>query len=176
VVVVGVAGSGKTVLAARLARRLGVPHDELDALHWGPGWNERPDEAFRAQVREALRGVRWVADGNYGKARDLTWGRANTLVWLDYPLAVSLSRLLLRTLRRVVTREMLWNGNRETLRGQVGADSLFPHAVRSHAQHRRRYPALLQRPEYAHLHLIRLCSPRETERWLASIPSSGQVL
>ena len=169
---VGVAGSGKTVLAARLARRLGIPHVELDALHWGPGWAEPTPEDFRARVAQALRGERWVADGNYGKAREVTWGRANTLVWLDYPLAQSLGRLFVRTVRRIALREVLWNGNRETLRGQLGADSLFPHAVRSHARHRTQYPALLQRPEFAHLKLIRLRSPRGARRWLESIPSA----
>ena len=151
VVVVGVAGSGKTYLAVRLARQLGIPHVELDALHWGPDWAEPPLEAFRARVSDALRGERWVVDGNYSKALDITWGRANTLVWLDYPLAVSLGRLLVRTARRVASREVLWNGNRETLRGQLAADSLFLHAIRSHPRRRRQYPELAQRPEFAHL-------------------------
>jgi adenylate kinase family enzyme len=37
-VVVGTSAVGKTTLAAALSRRLGVPHIELDALYWGPGW------------------------------------------------------------------------------------------------------------------------------------------
>src|SRR5438132_8383373 len=86
VVVVGTSGSGKTTLAREIARRLSLPHVELDAVHWGPGWTEPPVELFRQRTQEALQGDRWVADGNYGKVRDLVWGRAEMLVWLDYAL------------------------------------------------------------------------------------------
>jgi adenylate kinase family enzyme len=37
-VVVGTSGSGKTTMAAHLARALGVVHVELDALQHGPDW------------------------------------------------------------------------------------------------------------------------------------------
>lgn len=36
VLVVGRSGSGKTTTARRIAGELGIPHIELDALHWGP--------------------------------------------------------------------------------------------------------------------------------------------
>ena len=41
-VVVGTTGSGKTTVAAELARRLGVSHVEMDALYWGPDWTSPP--------------------------------------------------------------------------------------------------------------------------------------
>jgi hypothetical protein len=46
-------------------------------------------------------------------------------------------------------------------------DSIFLWALTSHPRHRREYPVLLARPENAHLAVVRLRSPRETERWLA---------
>src|SRR5205809_1832315 len=86
VVVVGTTGSGKTTLAGRLAQRLGVPHVELDALHWEANWVEAGDEVFRERAARALTGSAWVVDGNYSKVRDIVWGRADMVVWLDYPL------------------------------------------------------------------------------------------
>src|SRR4051794_5544022 len=116
--VVGVSGSGKTSMAAALAARGGVPHIELDALHWEPHWVMAETDVFRARVAAAIARPTWVADGNYSKVRDLVWARADTVVWLDYPFAVSFARLIRRTVRRSVFRERLWNGNRERLREQ----------------------------------------------------------
>ena len=47
IVVVGTCGSGKTTLAAELAKRIEAPHVELDALHWGPHWTPVETEIFR---------------------------------------------------------------------------------------------------------------------------------
>ena len=46
IVVVGSSGAGKTSLARRLAAQLGVPHIELDALHFAEDWIEVPDALF----------------------------------------------------------------------------------------------------------------------------------
>lgn len=167
IVVVGTTGVGKTSLAKRLARHLGFPHIELDALNWGPGWVAVPLETFRARVAQALAGQSWVVDGDYGRVRDLVWSRADTVIWLDYALPVILGRLFWRTLKRILTREELWGGNRETFRGEfLSRESLFLWALRTYGRRKREYPALFRRPEYAHLTLIHLRSPRQTRRWL----------
>jgi adenylate kinase family enzyme len=170
-VVVGSSGSGKTTLGRQIAARLDLTFIELDAVHWGPHWATPAEEDFRERVAQILEGEAWVADGNYGKARDIIWGRAQALVWLDYRLSVCLARLFVRTVRRVVTREVLWNGNYETVRGQLAADGLIPYTIRKHRGRRERYAALLREPAYAHLAVYRLRSPRETRRWLDAISS-----
>jgi adenylate kinase family enzyme len=170
IVVVGTTGSGKTTVARQLAQRLGCPFVELDALFWGPNWIPVPLDLFRERTAQALSGDAWTVGGNYGAARDIVWGRADTLVWLDYPLRLILWQLFRRTIRRIVTQEELWNGNRETFRGQfLSRDSLFVWALDSHARHRREYLASMQKPEYAHLKWVRLHSQRETRNWLAGL-------
>jgi adenylate kinase family enzyme len=173
--VVGTSGSGKTTLAQRLARRLGIPHVELDALHWEPNWTPAPD--FRERVAEALSGEAWTTDGNYSQVRDIVWQRADTVVWLDYCLPLILWRVTTRTLRRSLTGEELWNTNRENLREAFfGRDSIIYYALRSYRRRRRQYPALLQKPEYAHLAVVHLTRPGQTRRWLAGIgPREGQT-
>lgn len=173
ILVVGTTGTGKTALAARLARRLGYPHVELDALHWGPGWTPVPVEVFRERVGRATRGPCWVVDGNYSVVRDLLWPAADTLVWLDFSLAVILWRLVRRTLRRCILREPLWNGNRESFRQALGRNSILLWALRTYRQRRRNYPELLVRPEYRHLSVVRLRSPREAEAWLRALGTRG---
>jgi adenylate kinase family enzyme len=176
IAVVGLTGSGKSTLAGQLAALLEVPRVELDALHWQPGWQELALEPFRAQVARATAGPAWVVDGNYSKVRDLVWSRATTLVWLDYSLLVVLPQLFWRTLRRIRTREVLWNGNLETWRGTfLSRDSLLVWALKTYGRHRREYPRLLAQPEYAHLDLIRLTSRAATERWLAWLARQPEI-
>jgi adenylate kinase family enzyme len=156
-------------MAGRLAARLGARHIELDALHWDPNWTEAPWDVFRERLAPALATDRWVVDGNYSRVRDLTWGRADTLVWLDYPLLLTLVRLTRRTIRRVVRRELLWNGNRERLWVQFTRDSLFVWALTTHARRRREILASLADPAFTHLTTVRLRSPRQAAKWLSAV-------
>lgn len=172
--VVGTAGSGKTTMAAALAARLGLPHIELDSLHWGPNWTPAPREEFRARVEAAAASDSWVIDGNYGSVRDLLWPRAETVVWLDYPLATILFRLTRRTARRVFLREQLWSGNRERFHDQfIPKESLFVWAVTTHTRRRRQFEELMAQQPYGPLPVIRLRSPRAARRWLSGIPVSS---
>ncbi|HEX6244666.1 MAG TPA: shikimate kinase [Polyangiales bacterium] len=160
----GGSGAGKSTLARDLAQRLGLPYVELDALHHGPNWTAVPTDRFRALVAETLDDRRgWVVDGNYdSKLQRLLLDRAELIVWLDLPLGTKLSRLARRTTRRMARREVLWNGNRESLRGVCwGAESLFVWAVRSHFHQRRAWPLLLADPR-----TVRLRSPRAVTDWL----------
>ncbi len=170
IVVVGVTGSGKTTLAQQLAARQRLPHVELDALHWDAHWTPAPPAVFRRRVDQALGGERWVVDGNYHVVRDIVWQRADTLIWLDYPLPLILWRLWCRTVRRTASRVELWNGNRETWRGAFfSRDSLFIWALKTHQRRQREYPELFASPEYAHLAIARFGSPRATQQWLSNL-------
>jgi adenylate kinase family enzyme len=168
--VIGVTGSGKSTLAVALSRRLGIPWVELDALYWEPGWVAAPPDVFRGRVAAALTADAWIADGNYSSwVRDLVWQRADTVIWLDYPLAVVLPRLLRRTLRRWWNHELLWHGNRERLAEHfLTRQSLFLWALRTHPKHRREYPALFADPAYRHLAVLRFRTPAQTSQWLAT--------
>lgn len=167
IAVVGTTGSGKTTIAQALAELYELPHIELDALHWGPDWKEPPLEVFRQRVDQALAGPKWVVDGNYAKVRDLTWGRATTLVWLDYDLPVIIWRLVWRSFRRVLRRETLWNGNRETLRGTLfSRDSLLLYLLPSRRRQRAHYPQILATPEYSQLQIIHARTPAEIDDWM----------
>ena len=163
----GASGAGKTTLAQALARRLGLEHVELDALHHDPGWTPAPAELLQERVRGALDDARgWVVDGNYdSKLGALVLDRAELIVWLDLPLHTKLARLARRTFERWRSQEELWNGNRENLKAAFwGGDALFPWAVRSHFRHRLEWPRLHERRA-----LVRLRSPREVDAWMAGV-------
>ena len=173
--IVGTSGSGKTTLARQLAERLNISHVELDALFWQPGWATTEDTVFAARVDEALSGDAWVADGNYYSRRDITWARADTIIWLDYALPLIFSRITWRTTSRLITRTELWNGNRERLRSVFSRDSIILWSLTTWGKNRRRYHQQFAQPDFGHLRLIRLRSPRETRRWLQSLAAALSV-
>ncbi len=172
ILVVGSTNAGKTTMARRLGGRLDVPHVELDALFWEPGWTEAADDVFRQRVRDATAGDRWIVCGNYSRAQDVMWSRADTLVWLDLPLRTILRRAITRTIRRSILRTDLWGtGNREYIRNLWSADdSLYKWAKQNYASRRERYTAVLSDPDSAHLTVVRLTSPRAARAWLRGVP------
>jgi adenylate kinase family enzyme len=158
-------GCGKTTVGRELASRLDVPYVELDAIHWQAGWTELDAAELRRRVEPLVARDAWVIDGSYrGRLGDLVLERADTVVWLDLPRRLWLPRLVVRTLRRALTREELWNGNRESLSNAVaGDDSLFRFALANERPRRHRYPRELDRYRVA-----RLRTPAEVEAFLRS--------
>jgi adenylate kinase family enzyme len=174
IAVVGNCGTGKTFFARRLAQRLRVPCTELDAMFHQAGWTELEETEFRRQVATLVERPRWVIDGNYKHVRDLIWGRADTVVWLDLPRLVVLRRVVWRTARRVATRQVLWNGNRERLRNSLAWQperSIIRWSWTQHAVYRERYVAAMQDPALRH-HTFR--RPRSSAEVTAFLARSGR--
>ena len=168
VVVVGTSCAGKTTLARRLAGILRTEHVELDSLYWGPRWTPRPD--FIRTVQAVAERPRWVIDGNYSAVRDIIWRRSSAIVWLDYSFARVFSQALRRTARRIITRERLYAGNRETVRNALfEADGIPWWVIRTHGKRRREFPELFKCPEYGHAAVIQLSRPAAAAAFLVAV-------
>jgi adenylate kinase family enzyme len=167
VVVVGTTGSGKSWLAKRLAQRHGLRLIEIDALNWGPGWQPAPIELLRHRVEREIRDGDWVVVGNYDSVRDLVWPAADTLIWLDLPLGLVMTRLVRRTIKRAASKEDLWgSGNRESFRNAFfSRQSILLWALKTHRRNRLRYST-----EFADLprekRAVRLRSRRQIESFV----------
>ena len=107
----------------------------------------------------------WVLGGSYrGTLGDLVLDRADTVVGLDLPRRVWLTRLVLRTLRRTVAAGILWNGNRETPWNALAhTDSLLRYALSHERPRRHRYPT-----ELARFRVARLRTQSEVDAFLHS--------
>lgn len=148
----GASGAGKSTLAAVLAEALDVPHVMVDELAFLPGWMPRPLEDLRARVSAAIGAGGWVVDGNWTAAIEpLVGPLVDTVVWVDPPRWLVMRRLVVRTVRRWMTRQQLYGGNRETLLRHLALwdpeRSLWRWAWDAHAEARRTLPAQMADPD-----------------------------
>ena len=170
IVVVGSSCSGKTTFAKELADKLRVTHIELDAIHWKTDWVSQEREKFRQLTRQAVAEELWVADGNYSAVRDIVWGRATAVIWLNFAFPIILWHVLSRTAKRVFSKEELYSGNRESFkRSFLSTDSIILWVLKTHfSKHskRKRYPGYFKLPEFSHLEIIELNNQKAADTLL----------
>jgi len=167
ILVAGTSGAGKSTLARRIGEALGVAYTELDSLFHGPDWV--PRETFEADVDRFTSEPNWVCEWQYGAIRERLADRADLLIWLDLPLRTVMRQVILRTVRRRLRRERLWNDNLEApLRTFFSnPDHIVRWAWNQHARTAENVMSVHeQRPE---LPIVRLRSRAEIERWCAGL-------
>ncbi|MDF0530125.1 hypothetical protein P0W64_06610 [Tsukamurella sp. 8F] len=165
--VVGCSGAGKTTVAKRLASVLDSTFIELDALHWGPGWNAATEVELAERVIAVIGGDSWVVDGDYQrKMGTIVWDRADVVVWIAPPRWRVMWQVLRRTVVRGISRQELWNGNRESIGGLMfwrGDRSSLTWAWRSYPRVQASYEAAMSDPRFAHLTFHRLRTRRDVD-------------
>lgn len=174
--VVGTSGSGKTTVAQALARKLGLTYVSNDAQLFGEDWYQVPGDEVADAFDRLLQADGWTFDGNIGLGESrqdaIPLQRCDTFVWLDLPRWQVHCQIAWRSLRRVITKEPLWHGNRETWRITFSRDSVTWWSIKTFAKRRRQYGALFADPAYGDKTLIRLQSRGEVARWLTELPPS----
>jgi adenylate kinase family enzyme len=167
--VIGTSCSGKTTFSRKLAEDLSLPCLELDGFYWGPGWT--PREGFNADVAGEIAADRWVIEGNYRTVREMIMSRATRVIYLDLPFPQVFWRAVVRTLRRLITREPLFNGNVETVRGALLSTQGIPiWVIRTYRRRRREFNELRHDPRFTHVEFVRLRSSRAIVRYLVAPP------
>lgn len=101
VVILGAGGSGKSELARAIGERTGLPVVHLDVLFYLDDWKPAPRAEAVARLAARVDEESWIIDGNFlstvdedGRVR-----RADTVIFLDLPRILSLTRVLWRWLR-----------------------------------------------------------------------------
>ncbi|CCQ17142.1 Adenylate kinase [Rhodococcus sp. AW25M09] len=166
IVVAGTSGSGKTTLSARLGSILGIEHIEIDSLYHGPDW--KPRATFESDVEKFISRPAWVTEWQYHAVRDRLADRADLLLWLDLPRRTVMRQVVVRTLRRRIGRQELWNGNVEPPLHRIFFDRAHvvrwawnTHPLASERVHR----LSVRRPE---LPIVRFRSHAEVNDWIAA--------
>ena len=164
VAAIGNSGSEKSTPSAVLSTWTGLLLVASDPFYWERGWKAASPHAVRQRVTEATAGGIWIIDGHFASERDVVWARADTIVWLDYPLSLVLWRVSRRNLGWFLTRQAVWSGSRMSL---SRAWSGIRHASRSFAQKRATYPAFLAK--LPHLNILHFRSPHQVNCWLSGL-------
>ncbi|MCC7393272.1 MAG: topology modulation protein [Sphingomonadaceae bacterium] len=160
--IIGPCGAGKSTLARILGARLALPIYHIDQLNWQPGWVEAGRDALRTKLEDIVVSDRWLIDGNYGGTLDARLDRADTIIYLDFPIYLCLWRLA----RRIYT-----------YRGRARPDmpdgcperfdpAFFWYVARWNHGPRPRTEERLAGQESK---LVRLRSPTELARWMDSL-------
>jgi adenylate kinase family enzyme len=166
ILIVGTSGSGKTTLGRALAATLELPFIETDGLCHGRGWREVNDVVLHDELTAVLQAPDWVIDNGYSrKVGDLVLHHAEAVIWLDLALRTCARRVITRSLRNLLFREELWNGNRQTFkRAFWGRDSLLVWTVRNRSSLRATIPDRVRRaPNQPKL--VRLQTPAQVHSW-----------
>lgn len=116
IAVVGVSASGKSVLARTLADKTRLPLTHVDTIMWKPGWDYVGDEETVKQLRDVSTRTEWIIEGFIDKeAFDYVLGKADSIIYLDYPRYIPAWRYTKRWLKHRRSPRPELEGSPETL-------------------------------------------------------------
>ncbi|MEV1048738.1 adenylate kinase [Streptomyces sp. NPDC049916] len=161
----GAPATGKTTLARQLSAELREPHTDLDDLLLTPQ-GPLPLEEFRRQAAAISATDGWIVEGNFSKLADVVWHRADTFIWLDFPLPLILYRITRRSLHQLAGREDSPQARRLTWSTAFfSRRSLLRTAIRKYRANRPRYARQVAETTALGVDVVRLRSPRQVQRW-----------
>lgn len=167
IVLLGVTGSGKSTIARRVERERGIPAVDIDALAWRPGWVKTPEDELAAAAAAIAQRDAWVLDSAWRAILPAVLPRTQLVVALDLPRRVSLTRLLRRTVVRLVTRAPVCGENVESLGSVFSHDSIIAWHFRSYPRKREQIATWESDPQMPPV--LRLRSSRDVENWVAAL-------
>ena len=167
--VVGTSGRGKSTFSKKLTRKINHSYIEMDELNWKSNWVESTNKDFFEKLKKKLSSENWILDGNYFKAQDIKWEKINQVIFLDLPFWVVFLRVIRRSIFRVIKREKLWHGNKESLVSLFfSKESMLLHTIKSFQKNRDRFNELCSSKKYKYIEFIKLKSQKEVDEFLSN--------
>jgi adenylate kinase family enzyme len=118
----------------------------------------------------------WIIDGHYRNVRHHIWSKADTVIWLNYPLAVVAARLVRRRWEKpkmaMAQPSVSSAGSNDLTPLHVNWRDRIDRLART-LRERREYGRLLHAPQYRGLRIVELRSPRDSINWLQALPAES---
>jgi adenylate kinase family enzyme len=171
IAIIGPTASGKSTLASRLARLLGIPVYHLDALYWRPGRVPTPWDEWDESLRKIVARDEWIIDGNFTRTLSERVEAADTVIFLDLPRRLSASAVVRRRILYGVKRAPgMPVGSRPMFNARLFRWIwTFPH------DHRPVFLELLEKHAEGR-HIVILSSRREVRRFVESVEQVQNAL
>ncbi|MEO8141745.1 MAG: topology modulation protein [Sphingomicrobium sp.] len=164
VMIIGPCGAGKSTVSHVLAARLCLPLIHMDQLNWQPDWVDAGNDRLRGLLAVEVAKERWLIEGNYGSTMPMRLERADTIIYLDYPLPLCLWRLM----KRIVTNYGRTRPDMPDNCPERFDPGFLWYVMRWNQGPRQRTEQSLRDHEQK---VIRLKNPRALALWLATVKS-----
>jgi len=110
--IVGTIGSGKTTLAGKIAKRLGVENHSLDDYYWSIKYSRKRNVKVRDKMVKALvKKENWVVEGVFSSWVGPIVKRADFIIWLDMHPHILTKNILKRYHKMKITGKEKERGN-----------------------------------------------------------------
>ena len=90
VIVLGASGVGKSYFSKRLASLTNLPLFHLDNIWWKEDKTHIERSEFDEKLDEILKKDKWIIDGDYSRTYVVRIEKADTIIFLDFPLEEAL--------------------------------------------------------------------------------------
>ncbi|MBN1914993.1 MAG: AAA family ATPase, partial [Parachlamydiales bacterium] len=81
ILIFGIPGSGKTLLARKMSKELDLPVFHIDKHFFEKGWVERDHDHFLEDVKAVLKRENWIIDGNGMRTLEMRYKKANIVIY-----------------------------------------------------------------------------------------------
>lgn len=100
VYVLGAPGSGKTFLAKKLSKTLGIEYFDLDDFFWEKKYSMKRNEDERDRLlQKIVKKKQWIVEGVYTSWTGEVVKNSDLVIWLDSPTHVLMWRIFSRYLK-----------------------------------------------------------------------------
>ena len=106
ILIVGIVASGKTTLAKKLSKLLGIKHYEIDSVVHDDVNNVKRSEKEQKKIfNDINREVNWLIEGTLRKHLFYLCNMADKIIYLDIPLNIRKRRIFTRFIKQLFGTE-----------------------------------------------------------------------